>query len=61
MFVVYLLWITFVTGGLFMGVVAILDMQANGFSIGVALNALCYIGIALYGVPKLFKFIFKRS
>jgi hypothetical protein len=61
MFVVYLLWITFVAGGLFMGIVAIAFMQENGFSIAVALNALCYLGIALYGLPKLFKFVFKRG
>ena len=58
MFVVYLLWITFVAGGLFMGIVAILFMQEHGFSIAVALNALCYLGVALYGLPKLFKFVF---
>ena len=61
MFLVYLLWITFVAGGLFMGVVAILYMQDQGFSVLVALNALCYLGIALYGLPKLFKFVFKRG
>jgi len=61
MFVVYLLWITFVAGGLFVGIAAILFMQDNGFSIAVALNALCYLGIALYGLPKLYKFVFKRG
>ena len=61
MFVVYLLWITFVAGGLFMGVNAILFMQEHGFSIAVLLNALCYLGIALYGLPKLYKFVFKRG
>jgi hypothetical protein len=61
MFVVYLLWVTFVAGGLFMGIVAILFMQDHGFSIAVALNALCYLGIALYGLPKLVKFVFKRG
>ncbi|MEE4271745.1 MAG: hypothetical protein V2I67_08725 [Thermoanaerobaculales bacterium] len=61
MFVVYLLWVTFVAGGLFVGIAAILFMQDNGFSIAVALNALCYLGIALYGLPKLYKFVFKRG
>jgi len=61
MFVVYLLWITFVAGGLFVGIAAILFMHDNGFSIAVALNALCYLGIALYGLPKLYTFIFKRG
>ena len=61
MFVVYLLWITFVAGGLFMGIAAILTMQEHGFSIAVFLNALCYLGVALYGLPKLYKFVFKRG
>lgn len=61
MFVVYLLWVTFVAGGLFMGVSAILHMQSHGFDIPVLLNALCYLGIALYGLPKLYKFVFKRG
>lgn len=61
MFVVYLLWITFVAGGLFMGIAAIAFMQEHGFSIAVALNALLYLGIALYGLPKLYTFVFKRG
>ena len=61
MFVVYLLWITFVAGGLFMGIAAVLTMQEHGFSIGVLLNAVGYLGIALYGLPKLYKFVFKRG
>ena len=61
MFVVYLLWITFVAGGLFMGIAAILFMQEQGFSVSVLLNAICYLGIALYGLPKLYKFVFKRG
>ena len=61
MFVVYLLWITFVAGGAFMGVLAILALQTQGFSLAVLLNAVCYLGIALYGLPKLYKFVFKRG
>lgn len=61
MFLLYLLWITFVAGGAFMGINAILFMSENGFSISVLLNALCYLGIALYGLPKLYKFAFKRG
>ena len=61
MFVVYLLWITFVAGGLFMGVTAIQNINQQGFSIALLLNAICYLGIALYGLPKLYKFVFKRG
>ena len=61
MFMVYLLWVTFVAGGAFMGINAILFMQDHGFSFAVLLNAVFYLGIALYGVPKLYKFVFKRG
>ena len=61
MFVVYLLWVTFVLGGAFMGVTAILHLDEQGFDLGVLLNAVAYIGIALYGLPKLAKFVFKRG
>ena len=36
MFVVYLLWVTFVAGGLFMGIAAIVFMQEHGFGLAVA-------------------------
>jgi hypothetical protein len=61
MFVVYLLWVTFVFGGAFMGVSAIMFINQNGFDVAVLLNAICYLGIALYGLPKLYKFVFKRG
>lgn len=61
MFVVFLLWITFVLGGAFMGVSAILHMNEQGFSVGVFLNAVVFLGIALYGLPKLLKFVVRRG
>lgn len=61
MFVVYLLWVTFVLGGAFMGVTAILHLDEHGFDLGVLLNAVVFLGIALYGLPKLYKFVFKRG
>jgi len=61
MFVVYLLWVTFVLCGTCMGVNAIRTLSQSGFDIAVLLNAIIYLGIALYGVPKLYKFVFKRG
>jgi len=61
MFVVYLLWITFVLGGAFMGVAAILHLNEHGFDVGVLLNAVVFLGIALYGLPKLYRFVFRRG
>jgi hypothetical protein len=61
MFLVYLLWITFVLGGAFMGITAIRTLSQEGFALAVLLNAICYLGIALYGLPKLYKFVFKRG
>ena len=61
MFVVYLLWITFVLGGAFMGVSAILHLSQHGFHVGVLLNAIVFLGIALYGLPKLYRFVFRRG
>ena len=61
MHLVYLLWGTFILGGAFMGVNAVRALNQNGFDIGVLLNAVLYFGIALYGIPKLYKFMFKRG
>lgn len=61
MFVVYLLWITFVFGGAFIGINAVRLLAQQGFDLGIFLNAVVFLGIALYGVPKLFKFVFKRG
>jgi hypothetical protein len=61
MFVVYLLWVTFVVGGAFMGISAIGLLAQQGFDVGIFLNAVVFLGIALYGVPKLYKFVFKRG
>jgi hypothetical protein len=60
MFVVYLLWIVFVFGGLFMGVEAVQAMRHQGFAVSLLLNAVVYLGFALYGVPKLFKLVMRR-
>ncbi len=61
MFVVYLLWVTIVFGGLFMGLGFASTMLREGVSPALALNTLLYLGCALYGLPKLIKLVFKKS
>ena len=61
MHLLYLMWIVFVFGGGFMGLSALQAMSQEGFSIALLLNAIVYLGFALYGVPKLFKLVFKRG
>ncbi len=60
MFVVYLLWIVFVSCGAFMGISAIQAIREDGFAWSLLLNAVLFLGIALYGVPKLIKLVLAR-
>ena len=61
MFMVYLLWIIIVFGGLFMGIGAAWTMVERGFDAALLLNALLYLGCALYGLPRLVKLVLGRS
>ncbi len=61
MFLVYLLWIVVVFGGLFMGVGSIMTMISSGFELSLALNVLLYLGCAAYGLPRLARLVFKRA
>ncbi len=61
MLIVYLLWITVVFGGMFMGLGSIREMAQSGFDPALALNTFLYLGCALYGMPKLIKLVFKRG
>lgn len=61
MFIVYLLWITVVFGGLFMGIGAVREMTGSGFDLALTLNALLYLGCAAYGMPRLFRLVFRRG
>ncbi len=60
MHLLYIMWVVFVFGGAFMGIAAIQVMVQEGFAWSLLLNALAYLGFALYGVPKLFKLVFGR-
>ena len=59
MFLVYLLWITLVVGGLFLGIGAGREMVASGFDAALALMSVLYSGCALYSLPKLVRLVFK--
>jgi hypothetical protein len=54
MWMVWLLWITIVAGGFFMGIGSALALR-RGFDLALALNAVLYTGCALYGLPKLLR------
>ncbi len=61
MWMVWLLWLTIVIGGLFMGVGSARAMLTGGFDLALALNAVIYFGCAVYAAPKLFALIFRRG
>ena len=58
MFMVWLLWIFVVAGGLFMGTASVLSLSSRGADPVVAANALLYLGMAAYGAPRLLRLLF---
>jgi hypothetical protein len=60
MLLFYLLWITIVFGGFYLGIGYILGLYRGSFQLSLLLNALIYCGCALYGVPKLLRLIIKK-
>lgn len=54
---VWLLWIFVVGSGGIMGVSSAMSLATRGFDIVVALNAVLYLGAALYGAPRLLRLI----
>lgn len=61
MWILWLLWITIVFGGLFMGLGAARVLLDSGFDVALALNAVAWLGCAAYGVPRLWRLIVTRS
>ena len=61
MLMLYLLWVTIVGGGLFMGLGAAWTMLEKGFDLALALNAVLYLGCALYGLPRLVKLVLGKG
>ncbi len=60
MFMLYLLWVTIVGGGLFMAGGAAWTMLDRGFDVALAVNLVLYLGCALYGLPRLVKLLLLR-
>ncbi len=61
MFMLYLLWVTIVFGGLFMAIGAAWTILDQGFDVALALNVVLYLGCALYGLPRLVKLVVLRG
>ncbi|MDH3619936.1 MAG: hypothetical protein OER91_03535 [Gammaproteobacteria bacterium] len=61
MWMVWLLWLTVVVGGIFMGSGYAMALLDSGFDLVLALNAIVYLGCSAYGMPRLYALIFKRS
>ncbi len=61
MFMLYLLWVTIVFGGLFMAIGAAWTILEHGFDVALALNVVLYLGCALYGLPRLIKLVLGKT
>lgn len=61
MWMVWLLWLIVVFGGLFMGLGSARALLDGGFDLALALNAIVYLGCALYGMPKLCRLVLDKS
>jgi hypothetical protein len=61
MFLVWLLWLTIVVGGFYLGIGYGLEMYHRGFEISLLLNTLVYCGCAIYALPKLAKLVFGKQ
>jgi hypothetical protein len=59
-FLFWLLWLTIVVGGFYLGIGYGWQMYQSGFEISLLLNAIVYCGCALFGLPKLLKLVFKK-
>jgi hypothetical protein len=59
MFLIWLLWLTIVIGGFYLGIGYGLEAFRSG-GIGNILNALIYCGCAIFCTPKLFRLIVKK-
>jgi len=61
MWMVWLLWLVVVIGGLFMGLGYARVLLDSGYDLALTLNAIVYLGCSAYGMPRLYALIFKRS
>lgn len=55
MFIVWLFWLFVLAGGFYMGIEAVRSLAAQGFDLGVALNAIVWLGCGVTAVPRVWK------
>jgi uncharacterized membrane protein YfbV (UPF0208 family) len=55
MFIVWLFWLFVLAGGLYMGGQALRALVTAGFDLGIALNALVWLGCGLAALPRIWK------
>lgn len=60
MFLIWLLWLTIVGGGFYLGIGYGIETYRGGFEISRFLNALLYCGCAVFALPKLLKLFIKK-
>ena len=60
MFLIWLLWLTIVIGGFYLGIGYGLQLKTSGFELSLLLNALIYCGCAIFALPKLVKLVLKK-
>jgi len=60
MFLIWLLWITIVVGGGYLGVGYALEAYRGGIGFSPVLNAVVFLGCAIYCLPKLLRMFVKK-
>lgn len=57
MFLVWLFWLFVLLGGGYMTLEALRALAARGFDLGVAANALVWLGCAIAAVPRVWRLV----
>ena len=60
MFLIWLLWITIVVGGGYLGGGYALEAYRGGLGVSSVLNAILFLGSAIYCLPKLLRMFVKK-
>lgn len=55
MFTAWLFWLFVLVGGLYMGVESVRALAGAGFTLGLTLNAVVWLGCAIAAVPRIWK------
>lgn len=60
MFVVWFFWLFVLSGGLYMGLMAVAASLQTGFSLVNVLNVVVYLGCGLYAIPRVWRLLTTR-